>query len=111
MKSLAWCGGPKAMRKDGTLKYMDVFNEDENMYNCVLNTGVQAMCVNRPDLLLKMVENYPPPNAVAEYLVEAGAVDVVDDDPNSTNMMGKKKAKELVGDVLEDIDVDVAVSP
>ena len=111
MRSLAWCGGPKAMRKDGTLKYMDVFNEDENMYQCVLNTGVQAMCVNRPDLLLKMVENYPPPNPVAECLVEIGAVHVVDDAPNSTNMMGKKKTKELVEEVLEEVNVDVAVSP
>ena len=111
MRSLAWCGGPKAMRKDGTLKYMDCFNEDENMYQCVLNTGVQAMCVNRPDLLLKMVENYPPQNPVAEYLVEQGAVDVVDDGPNSTNMMGKKKTKELVEEILEDVVVDVAVSP
>ena len=99
------------MRKDGTLKYMDVFNEDEQMYQCVLNTGVQAMCVNRPDLLLKMVENYPPPNPVAECLVEVGAVDLVDDDPNSTNMMGEKKAKELVEEVLEEVNIGVAVSP
>ena len=69
------------------------------------------MCVNRPDLLLKMVENYPPPNPVAEYLVEIGAVDVVDDDPTSTNMMGKDKTKELVEEVLEEVSVDVAVSP
>ena len=69
------------------------------------------MCVNRPDLLLKMVENYPPPIPVAEYLVEIGAVDVVDDDPTSTNMMGKDKTKELVEEVLEEVSVDVAVSP
>lgn len=69
------------------------------------------MCVNRPDLLLKMVESYPPPNPVAECLLEVGAVDVVDDDPHSTNMMGKKKTKQLVEEVLEEVNVDVAVSP
>ena len=68
-----------------------------------------------PDLLLNtcMVEKYRPPNAVAEHLVEAG-VYIVDDDPSSTNMMGRKKAEELrmsvVGAVHEDVDVDVVVS-
>lgn len=111
MRSLAWCGGPKAMRNDGTIKYLDVFNECEDMYQCVLNSGVMAMCVNRPGLLVKMVEKYPPPNPLAEELVEAGAINVANDDINSTNMMVKGKFKQLMKEALKGVDVDAAVSP
>lgn len=88
------------MKKDGTIKYMDVDNEDEDMYQCVLNTGVQAMCVNRPKKLLKMVVNLPPANPLAEELVEAGAVDVSALLPAATTVT-PTKAAEWVQELLD----------
>jgi glycerophosphoryl diester phosphodiesterase len=54
--SMAWFRGPVGMRYDSTYKYLDVGNEDESMYHAVLQTGVQQMCVNKPDVLLGLRE-------------------------------------------------------
>lgn len=55
MGTMAWFRGPIGMREDTTHKYLDVGNEDEDMYNTVMATGVRSMCVNRPNKLLQMV--------------------------------------------------------
>lgn len=53
--SMAWFRGPVGMSKDSKNKYWDVGNEDEAMYETLLRTGVQQMCINRPDVLIKLV--------------------------------------------------------
>jgi len=50
--SMLWMRGPVGMAKDCTNKYWDVGNEDESMYLALMKTGVQQMCVNRPDVLV-----------------------------------------------------------
>jgi len=54
MDSMAWFRGPMSMRTDAANKYLDVGNEDSRMYEALLETGVQQMCVNRPDVLVGM---------------------------------------------------------
>lgn len=56
MGSMAWFRGPNSMLSDCTFKYHDVGNEDCTMYQTVLNTGVKSMCVNRPDILVDLIE-------------------------------------------------------
>lgn len=56
LKSMAWFRGPKNMKLDSTSKYLDVGNEDEAMYQVLINTGVMAMCVNRPNVLLNLLQ-------------------------------------------------------
>ena len=58
MGSLAWLRGPVAMNKDSKERYKDVGNEDDSMYETMLRTGVQQMCVNRPDVLIDMRRRY-----------------------------------------------------
>ena len=55
MGSMAWFRGPPGMAEDTSTKYLDVGNEDESMYQTVLKTGVQALCVNRPNILIGML--------------------------------------------------------
>ncbi|KAL3935361.1 MAG: hypothetical protein SGBAC_009105 [Bacillariaceae sp.] len=50
--SMIWMRGPIGMKRDCLEKYWDVGNEDEGMYDALLRTGVQKMCVNKPDVLL-----------------------------------------------------------
>jgi glycerophosphoryl diester phosphodiesterase len=54
--SMAWFRGPVGMEDDCTNKYYDVGNEDETMYETLLGTGVQEMCINRPDVLVRLRE-------------------------------------------------------
>ena len=42
------------MTSDTLKNYWDVGNEDESMYATVLRTGVQQMCLNRPDVMLSL---------------------------------------------------------
>lgn len=56
MGSMAWFRGPVDMQKDAARRFDDVGNEDAAMYQTVLNTGVQAICVNKPDVLLNYLE-------------------------------------------------------
>lgn len=51
LNTMAWFRGPAGMGDDATKKYFDVGNEDESMYEAVLRSGVQSMCVNRPDVM------------------------------------------------------------
>jgi len=58
LRSMAWFRGPKGMKLDSASKYLDVGNEDNAMYQVLINTGVMIMCVNRPDVLLKLLQKY-----------------------------------------------------
>jgi len=55
MNSMAWFRGPLTMIKESE-KFDDVGFEDEAMYQTVLNSGVQKMCVNKPDVLLELLD-------------------------------------------------------
>jgi glycerophosphoryl diester phosphodiesterase len=54
MRSMAWVRGPKGMKVESS-KYLDVGNEDEAMYQALINTGVMSMCVNQPNILVEMI--------------------------------------------------------
>ena len=54
--SMCWFRGPIGMASDVKEKYWDVGNEDEGMYDAVLRSGVQQMCVNKPDVLIAMMK-------------------------------------------------------
>uniref|UniRef100_A0A7S2E8I7 GP-PDE domain-containing protein n=1 Tax=Trieres chinensis TaxID=1514140 RepID=A0A7S2E8I7_TRICV len=58
MKSMAWFRGAPGMREDATHKYWDIQDEDSDCYDTVIKTGVQALCVNKPNLLHQMVQKY-----------------------------------------------------
>jgi hypothetical protein len=53
---MAWFRGPIGMKEDTTVKYKDVGNEDESMYEVVIRSGVRGMCVNRPDVMAKLAD-------------------------------------------------------
>ncbi|KAL3821748.1 hypothetical protein ACHAXA_008484 [Cyclostephanos tholiformis] len=48
LSTMAWFRGPS--------KYVDVGNEAESTYQTVLRTGVDRVCVNRPDVMLKVLK-------------------------------------------------------
>lgn len=52
--SMAWFRGPIGMASDCQDRFWDVGNEDESMYEAMLRTGVQQMCINRPDVLVQV---------------------------------------------------------
>jgi glycerophosphoryl diester phosphodiesterase len=56
--SMAWMRGPLGIQSDCS-KYADVGNEDERMYQALLETGVQQLCVNKPNVLLEMLRWNP----------------------------------------------------
>lgn len=56
--SMAWFRGPIGMGEDCSIKYKDVGNEDFSMYEAVIQTGVQQLCVNKPDVVLALREHY-----------------------------------------------------
>lgn len=55
MDSMIWMRGPVGMKHDITHRFHDVGNEDESMYLAIMKTGVKAMCVNKPDVLAKLL--------------------------------------------------------
>ena len=57
MGSMAWFRGPPGMSEDIATKYWDVGNEDETMYLTLLKTGVQGLCVNKPNVLIDMLRS------------------------------------------------------
>ncbi len=57
LRSMAWLRGPIGMKEDVTSKYFDVGNEDEMMYDVLLRSGVQSICGNRPEVIVKVVES------------------------------------------------------
>ena len=52
MGSMCWMRGPIGMSHDVIHKFHDVGNEDEKMFRIIMATGVQKMCVNKPDVLV-----------------------------------------------------------
>jgi len=54
--SMAWFRGPIGMNEDCSIRYRDVGNEDFAMYEALLHTGVQQLCVNKPDVLIALRE-------------------------------------------------------
>ena len=62
-------------------KFNDVKEEDERVYAMVLQSGIQAMCVNRPDKLSSLVE------AVGDAAAAAG------DDDEQKKQQGNDKDK------------------
>lgn len=52
--SMLWMRGPIGMAADCSDLYWDVGNEDKSMYLALVETGVQQMCINRPDVLLEL---------------------------------------------------------
>lgn len=52
LKVMSWCSGPKRMSEE---VWSDVGNEDEDFYNVILRTGVDKVCVNKPDLARKVM--------------------------------------------------------
>jgi glycerophosphoryl diester phosphodiesterase len=51
--SMCWMRGPIGMNHDCTTKYWDVGNEDLDMYQALIDTGVQQLCINKPDVLIQ----------------------------------------------------------
>ena len=56
-ESMAWFRGPIGMALDTATKYWDVGNEDSSMYQTVLKTGVQQLCLNKPDVMIAMLRD------------------------------------------------------
>lgn len=56
MGSMAWFRGPVGMKSDVATKYWDIGNEDLLCYLTVMETGVQELCCNRPDILVAMLQ-------------------------------------------------------
>jgi glycerophosphoryl diester phosphodiesterase len=56
--SMCWMRGPIGMKQDCSTKYWDVDNEDLDMYQALIDTGVQQMCINRPDVLIQWRERH-----------------------------------------------------
>jgi len=56
MDSMIWMRGPVGMGEDVAHRFHDVGNEDETMYLAIMQTGVKAMCVNRPDVLANLLK-------------------------------------------------------
>mmetsp|Transcript_26001 Transcript_26001/g.72531 ORF Transcript_26001/g.72531 Transcript_26001/m.72531 type:complete len:389 (+) Transcript_26001:356-1522(+) len=54
MGSMAWLCGPVTMTSYAESKYLDVGNEDEGCFEILLRTGVQQVCVNKPDVVIGM---------------------------------------------------------
>lgn len=55
MDSMFWSRGPIGMNHDIMSEYCDIGNEDEMMFRVMMATGVRKMCVNKPDVLIKML--------------------------------------------------------
>lgn len=54
-KVMAWCRGPKAMEHDLTHTYVDTWSDERHVYDLVLQTGVDAICCNRPQWAVDML--------------------------------------------------------
>lgn len=57
MDSMAWFRGPIGMNQDLNENYFDVDSEDRLMYSYVISTGVNQLCVNKPDVLIGLLDS------------------------------------------------------
>ena len=73
MSSMAWLRGPVGMVNDVSTKYWDVGNEDESCYQALIDTGVQQLCVNRPDVLLGLLAKQKEVTTAVAAVAEAAA--------------------------------------
>jgi glycerophosphoryl diester phosphodiesterase len=60
-QTMAWLRGPIGMKLDCTTKYHDIgchiyHDEDERCYQALIDTGVQQICCNKPNLLIRMLQ-------------------------------------------------------
>lgn len=57
LQCMAWFRGPCGMRMDAQTKYSDIGSDGENefCYQAVVDTGVDQICCNRPDLLMTLL--------------------------------------------------------
>jgi glycerophosphoryl diester phosphodiesterase len=60
MDSMVWFRGPVGMSTDVNQRFWDVGNEDYAMYQVVMQTGVKQMCINRPDVMVKIFDKTKP---------------------------------------------------
>jgi glycerophosphoryl diester phosphodiesterase len=57
-RSMAWMRGPIGMAHDVEHAYHDIENEEGwECYRCLLETGVQQICCNKPDVLLQLLSS------------------------------------------------------
>lgn len=57
-RSMAWLRGPIGMAQDVEHRYHDIENEEGmECYRCLLETGVQQICCNKPDILLQLLSS------------------------------------------------------
>eukprot|EP00934_Nitzschia_sp_Nitz4_P003696 Nitzschia sp. Nitz4//scaffold186_size43309//33912//34841//NITZ4_007324-RA/size43309-processed-gene-0.9-mRNA-1//-1//CDS//3329539779//3686//frame0 len=56
--SMLWMRGPRGMKKDCEERFLDVGNEDPTMYQALLDTGVQQLCINKPDVMLDYLKKF-----------------------------------------------------
>ena len=54
-RSMAWVRGAPGMASDVIDKYWDMVAEDAECYQAVIDTGVQQICCNKPDVLLQLL--------------------------------------------------------
>jgi len=53
MSTLAWLKSPPLMEHDCAVNYLDIGNEDERLFQTIMNSGVRSICTNRPDVLIR----------------------------------------------------------
>lgn len=53
MSTLAWLKSPPLMIRDSSEWYLDIGNEDETLFQTIMNSGVKSICTNRPDVLIR----------------------------------------------------------
>jgi len=71
LTSMAWFRGPRGMASDLAEKYHDVgFEENVDCYRALIETGVDEVCVNRPDILISMLFEYRQQDAAANVLMQ-----------------------------------------
>jgi len=80
MDSMVWFRGPVGMKSDVANKYWDIGNEDERCYQVLLDTGVSQLCVNRPDVLISLlqrqsVQEIVPDIVTTEFMDTAAEMD------------------------------------
>jgi len=77
MNSMCWFRGRIGMLDDVTKKYGDVEDEDSNMYEIVMRTGVGAMCVNKPEVLVDLIEQMQSDEIMSMDCEDPDSLDVM----------------------------------
>ena len=75
LRSMAWMRGPRGMAADIADRFWDVGNEDAACYAALWETGVDEICINKPDVAIAL-RNSPAHNSrrpILEAAAEAAA--------------------------------------